>query len=234
MNLINTKKVIQLTISAFTLFMLYTIPARAQQTAAEKQAAYQKVVFDRSAKIVAKLGLSDSAKALKVTKIIAKQYSDLNDIYADRDTQKVIIKKEAGDNKEQASAKLKELDDKVNAKIDKLHPKYLASLAKAGLTPAQIDQVKDGMTYDVLHVTYTAYTNEVSELTDVQKKQIMDWLIEAREHAIDAESSNAKHAWFGKYKGRINNYLSKEGYDMKKEEADWKARGFKAKTAQAQ
>ncbi|QJD97284.1 DUF3826 domain-containing protein [Mucilaginibacter robiniae] len=231
MNRINISKAIQLTVAIFTLWIGYTAPVKAQQTAVEKQAAYQKVVFDRSAKIVSKLGLTDSAKALKVTKIIAKQYSDLNDIYADRDTQKVIIKREAGDNKDQASAKLKELDAKVSTKVDKLHPKYLKSLAKAGLTPAQVDQIKDGMTYDVLHVTYTAYLNEVSELTDVQKKQIMDWLLEAREHAIDAESSNAKHAWFGKYKGRINNYLSKEGYDMKKEETEWKARGFKPKNS---
>ena len=33
-----------------------------------------------------------------------------------------------------------------------------------------------------------------------------------------------KHGWFGKYKGRINNYLSKAGYDMKKAERDMFAR----------
>ena len=34
---------------------------------------------------------------------------------------------------------------------------------------------------------------------------------------------------FGKYKGRINNYLAKRGYDLKKEREEWykriKARG---------
>ncbi len=36
----------------------------------------------------------------------------------------------------------------------------------------------------------------------------MSLLWEAREHAIDGGSSEEKHAWFGKYKGRIiNNYL---------------------------
>ena len=33
-----------------------------------------------------------------------------------------------------------------------------------------------------------------------------------------------KHAWFGKYKGRINNYLSAAGYDLKKEGEDWQKR----------
>jgi len=49
-------------------------------------------------------------------------------------------------------------------------------------------------------------------------------LLEAREHAMDAESSDKKHAWFGKYKGRINNYLSSEGYDLKKAGEDWTKR----------
>ena len=42
---------------------------------------------------------------------------------------------------------------------------------------------------------------------------------------------NKKHAAFGKYKGRINNYLSKRGYDLVKERKAWyeriKARGGK-------
>ena len=39
-------------------------------------------------------------------------------------------------------------------------------------------------------------------LTDEEKAQIEAWLIEAREFAVDAESSNKKHEAFGKYKGR--------------------------------
>ena len=80
------------------------------------------------------------------------------------------------------------------------------------------------MTYDVLHVTYNGYNNMILNLTEEQKKQIMTWLIEAREFAMDAESSDKKHAWFGKYKGRINNYLSAQGYNLKKEGEDWEKR----------
>jgi hypothetical protein len=64
----------------------------------------------------------------------------------------------------------------------------------------------------------------IPALTDVQKKQIMDWLIEARELAMDAESSEKKTAIFGKYKGRIANYLSVQGYDLKKEGEEWNKR----------
>jgi len=69
----------------------------------------------------------------------------------------------------------------------------------------------------------------IPTLTEAQKKQIYAWLVEAREHAMDAESSEKKHAWFGKYKGRINNYLSAAGYNLKKEGEDWEKRKKTAK-----
>ena len=87
-----------------------------------------------------------------------------------------------------------------------------------------LDEVKDQMTYKILPLTYNAYLDELPTLTDAQNLQIKAWLIEAREHAIDAESSEKKHAWFGKYKGRINNYLSAQGFDMKKAAEEWQKR----------
>ena len=47
---------------------------------------------------------------------------------------------------------------------------------------------------------------------------------------MDQGSSKAKHAVFGKYKGRINNYLAKQGYDMKQAENQWRQR-IKARSA---
>jgi len=213
--------------SIFIIALLIQVaPVMAQDntSAAEKEIAYRKVVFERSAKIVKNLNLADSAQALKVTQVVAKQYQDLNDIYILRDNRKAEIKAETGENKEAAAAKLKKNEEEVAAKLDKLHPKYLKNLAKAGINPAQIDQVKDGMTYNVLNVTMTAYNSMMPNLTEPQRAQLLTWLTEAREHAMDAESSEKKHAWFGKYKGRINNYLSAQGIDMKKEEAAWLAR----------
>jgi len=54
------------------------------------------------------------------------------------------------------------------------------------------------------------------------------------EKAMDAESADKKHAVFGKYKGRINNYLSAAGIDMKKEEAAWQQRIKERKAAAKQ
>ena len=108
-------------------------------------------------------------------------------------------------------------------KTDSLHKIYISKLTK-NLNAQQVDQVKDGMTYGIVKVTYNGYNQMIQTLTEEQKKQIMLWLVEARELAMDAESSEKKHAWFGKYKGRINNYLSAAGYDLKKEGEDWQKR----------
>ena len=87
------------------------------------------------------------------------------------------------------------------------------------------------MTYRVFPITYAAYQDMLPNLTTEQKEKIYNWLKEARELAMDAESSDKKHAVFGKYKGRINNYLSAEGYDVKKEGEAWAKRVQAAKEA---
>jgi hypothetical protein len=100
------------------------------------------------------------------------------------------------------------------SKLASLHRTYLARLAEE-LTPEQIDLVKDGHTYGVLPITFRVYQQMLPQLTSEQKSKILALLKEAREQAMDAGTSKEKHAWFGKYKGKINNYLSAEGYNMK-------------------
>ena len=85
------------------------------------------------------------------------------------------------------------------------------------------------MSYGVVKVRYSDTIDMIPSLKEEEKAQIYAWLIEAREFALDAENSDKKHAAFGKYKGRINNYLVKRGYDLTKEREEWykrvKARG---------
>jgi Spy/CpxP family protein refolding chaperone len=131
--------------------------------------------------------------------------------------------KEQYQDKAEREAALAKQNAKVEEQTGKLHKEYLNKLAKH-LTPQQIEGVKDGMTYGVLPLTYKAYQEQILTLTEDQKKQILVWLTEAREKAMDAESSDKKHAMFGKYKGKINNYLSAAGYDLKKEGIEWQKR----------
>jgi hypothetical protein len=174
-------------------------------TLSDEDTAYTRVITERSGKIVATLGLPDSAAFYRVRTIIADQYRVLNAVYTDRDN---LLKQNTIDSLK------KIIRQDADTKIAGLHNVYLKKLATE-LDSQQIDKVKDGMTYNVRTVTFNAYVQMIPQLTDEQKAVIMADLIEAREHAMDAESSEKKHAWFGKYKGRINNYLSSQGLNTK-------------------
>lgn len=189
---------------------------------------YVESIVGRSRKIVDKLELNNEDKAKEVTNIIANRYFKLNDIYEARDA-KVKTAKESltGDAK---NAAIKAARDEADAALYRCHFEFPADLSLF-LTSEQIDAVKDGMTYGVVKVTYDSHLDMIPTLKDEEKAQIMAWLIEAREIAMDAENSNKKHEAFGKYKGRINNYLAARGYDLKAEREAWyeriKARGGK-------
>jgi len=210
------------------LFMLIGISKTySQNNAVADREAYVKVITARADKIVSVLGITDAGKSEKVRNIIRDQYSNLNDIYTERDANVKSIKEKYKDDKALRDTALAVEARKVEKSLAKLHPKYISNLNR-NLTAEQVEQVKNAMTYNVLPITYKAYQEQILTLNEAQKKQILIWLTEAREHAIDAESSDKKHAWFGKYKGRINNYLSAAGYDLKKEGEEWQKR-IKAK-----
>ncbi|MCD7899361.1 MAG: DUF3826 domain-containing protein [Bacteroides sp.] len=180
---------------------------------------YVESIVNRSQKIVDKLGITDAKSSEAVRNIIANRYFELNDIYEVRDAKVKQIKESTleGDAKSEA---LKVAEYEKDAALYRSHFAFPAALSLY-LDAKQIDAVKDGMTYGVVDVTYTATLDMIPSLTDEEKAQIYAWLVEAREFAMDAENSNKKHEAFGKYKGRINNYLSQRGYNLTQERDAW-------------
>ena len=188
---------------------------------------YVESIVNRSQKIVDKLGLTDAKVAEDVCNVIANRYFELNDIYEIRDA-KVKAVKESGLTGDAKNEALKAAENEKDAALYRSHFAFPASLSLF-LNEEQREAVKDGMTYGVVKVTYEATLDMIPSLKEEEKVQIYAWLVEAREFAMDAENSNKKHAAFGKYKGRINNYLAKRGYNLTKEREEWakrvKARG---------
>ena len=188
---------------------------------------YVETIINRSRKIVDKLGLTDVKTAENVCNVIANRYFELNDIYEIRDAKVKTVKESdlTGEAKKEAT---KAADNEKDAALYRSHFAFPAALSLF-LDEKQIEAVKDGMTYGVVKVTYDSHLDMIPTLKEEEKAQMYAWLIEAREFALDAENSDKKHAAFGKYKGRINNYLAKRGYDLKKEREEWykriKARG---------
>ncbi len=183
---------------------------------------YWEVVSGRAAKIVESMNLNDAAKEKRVQDLIAAQYYRLNGIHDGTDAE-IREVKESGLEKAKKDKKIEKLNAKREKALAKLHKSYLKDLS-GELISDQIDEVKNGMTYSVLVHTWNGYQDMLPNLTEAQKKYIWEALVEAREKAMDAGSAKDKHAWFGKYKGRINNYLAKDGYDLNKESKDWHER----------
>lgn len=215
--------------------MLFSVAPVLAQTApaGQTQDEYVKVINNRAAKIVAAFHSSDTVFSKKVTDVIADQYISLGRIHDGRNAKIKEIRSKGAALTADDKAAIQKLEADADQELAKLHTIYLSKLS-ALCTPLQIEEVKNGMTFNVLNVTYTAYQDMLPNLTEEQKKQIVIWLTEAREKAMDAESSDKKHGVFGKYKGRINNYLSAAGIDMKKEEAAWQQRIRERKAAAKQ
>ena len=184
---------------------------------------YIKVTNERATKIVEKLALNNKENETAVTNIIAQQFRDLSKIHDGRDAEIKKVKDNTTLSKEKQNASIDKLKADADKSIAKLHKAYLKKLGTQ-LNEAKITEVKDGMTYGVLPITVTAYNDMIPTLTKEEKEYIYNALVEAREYAMDGGSSKEKHAWFGKYKGRINNYLSKRGYDLTKEREGWNKR----------
>ena len=190
---------------------------------------YVETILKRSQKIVDKLELKDKAQAEAVLHIIANRYFELNDIYEVRDQKLAEAKQLEGEMKQLKS-------DLAKYECDsKLYRSHFAFPATLGiyLNDEQVTAVIDGMTYGVVKVTYDSQVDMIPSLTEEEKTQILAWLVEARELAVDAENSNKKHGVFGKYKGRINNYLSKRGYDLTAEREAWYKRIEERKAKEA-
>lgn len=212
------------------LLLLALIPhlLRAEDTVPAIDAA----LVQRAEKIIAPLQLSDPAQAGRIRDLVAAQYAALRPVHEVRDAAIKAARALPEAEKTAADAAVKAARDTAAARQGELHYAFLARLS-AELLPAQIEQIKDGMTYGVCPNTFRVYQEMLPGLTAEQSTQILAWLTEAREHAMDAGSSDEKHGWFGKYKGRINNYLSRAGYDMKQAERDMFARQKAAKATAA-
>ena len=192
------------------------------------QKAYQKVITQRSNKIVIGLNIADSVVFYKVQNVLVGQYRHLSALH---DSLNALIKtiKSTTATKEQIAIAILQIENTRTEKLQVLHAQFIANISSV-LSANQIAQLKDGMTYSILPITLKAYEDMLPNLTAEQKAQINTYLTEAREFAMDAESSEKKHAWFGKYKGKINNYLSAAGIDMKKAGQEWEERRKAKKT----
>jgi hypothetical protein len=188
---------------AMVAFSLSAIAAETNSVSVEAEAKYTKAIEGRTADILKILALSDTNKIANVHDAIIAQYRALN---AWHDANDAKLKAARADTNAVAQ---------IHIFLKALHDDFLAKLAK-DLTSDQIDQVKDKMTYGKVQFTFNGYVSQYPNLSDEQKQKILEMLKEAREQAMDGGSAEEKTAVFQQYKGKINNYLSKQGIHSEK------------------
>ena len=193
-------------IVAVALISTVAFAAETNATPEQAEANYTKAIEGRTADILKILSLSDTNKAANVHDLIIAQYRALN---AWHDANDAKIKAAKADTNAVAQ---------LRAPLKALHEDFLSKLAK-NLTPEQVEQVKDKLTYGKVQFTYAGYMAAYPNLADDHKQKILAMLKEAREEAMDGGSAEEKTAVFQRYKGKINNYLSKQGIHPEKRKA---------------
>jgi hypothetical protein len=189
-------------------------------TAAEVEALYTTSIESRTEDILKALALTNSATAGRVHDLIIAQYR----VMRSRDDL-INAQLEAADKDINYENRASELEKQSKP----LHEHFFAQLAKL-LTPAQVETVKDKMTYNKVKVTYDAYNNIIPKLTETDKAKIMELLKAAREKAVDGGSATEKSEIFQQYKNQINDYLNANGHDVAKAYRDWEAKQATANT----
>jgi Spy/CpxP family protein refolding chaperone len=187
-------------ICLFALLTCATFAAGTNSTAEQTEVNYTKAIEGRTAAILKILDLSDTNKITRVHDTIIAQYRALNAWH------------DANDAKLKAAKSDTNAVAQIHVSLQAIHDQFLAKLAE-NLTPEQVDAVKDKMTYGKVQFTFKGYIVEYTNLPEAQQQHVLELLKEARELAMDGGSSEEKTAIFNKYKGKINNYLSKAGFE---------------------
>lgn len=91
-----------------------------------------------------------------------------------------------------------------------------AGLDAEKLSDEQKLVVKNGLSANHYRINTDAFRNLVPTLTDEEKLYIDTQFAEVCDEAVLLNSGSAKGELFVHRRGRINNYLSKRGYDLKK------------------
>ncbi len=188
----------------------------ADPSLADKEAAYAQAIEQRSSEIIEALKLKDPAKVARVKARIIAFYRTLNDWQATHEARLQELRRQ---DTQEARTEIAT----IRATRVPLRDSFVEDLTK-DLGPDDIVIVKNKLTFNAVQVIYDGYIQMLPAMTEEQKTKIYAWLVEARDEAIVGISASEKSRIFNLYRGRINNYLSKEGYDLQKATQAWRAR----------
>ncbi|WP_207492336.1 DUF3826 domain-containing protein [Aridibaculum aurantiacum] len=168
---------------------------------------------NRAKQLVDALGINDLEKRSRTNAIINRHLDSLEVIFKDR--AKAVESAGKAETKELSNFRGRSAWDAANGRLNKVHAVFLGRLSTE-LTAEQIETLKNAMTENGMIREYNNYLDLFPNLASYQKEQLMAYLREARDNAMNAETAGQRKEWFIKYRGRANNFLSAAGYDLRK------------------
>ena len=172
---------------------------------------------------MAALNLSDKIKAESVRNLIAHQYQQVSKIHGAKTARMDAARKLQ---KEEAEKENQAAWEESKAKLDKQRDLFIAALSRF-LDKDQVELVKNEITGQGLKKEYEKFQALLPGLTAEQKKKVYDYLVEARDNAMNVLTSRERNQWFAKFRGRANNYLSAQGYNLRKATEELEAKQIK-------
>lgn len=176
----------------------------------------------RIQQVLSVLQIADAGKQSRVRNILSSHLDSLENVISVRKA-KVAAAAQSSGNKELADARSQAAWDAAAGKLNKLHATFLGRLSSV-ITEHQLETVKNQLTENGLHAEYNRFLELLPGLTEQHKSQIIAYLKEARENAMDAETADMRKQWFIKYRGRANNFLAAAGYDLRKATEEFEQR----------
>jgi len=193
---------------AMLFFLLPGLLAGAETPppAGSPTATFEQRIAGRADKIMERLALADAAPADQVRAVVLQFYRDLHSAHTDRDAQ--LAAAPAGD--VHGLGRIRFEADKRSAQVA---GEFIGALARR-LADAQVEAVKDWMTFDMLPLSVAGYDRMFPALEARHRAQIRAWLVENREAALIAGSAETKLDVFRVNKLRMHAYLAAQGLDV--------------------
>ena len=198
------------------LSALFASPVFAQTTSAntdsEAKAKSDAGQEKKAAEWAAALKLNDSDKEARIKAAIATHLTVIRDWHNEHPFTTVP----AGINPATGN-KLSDLDRQViaNSAMPKSVHEELMNALNKDLTPEQVETILDKYTVGKVAFTMKGYKAIVPDLKPEEEAQILIYLKQAREQAIDFKNMNQISAIFEIYKTKSEQYLNNNGRNWK-------------------
>lgn len=196
----------------------YNLKREGEQWAERRNLESTAYCITESNRLMQTLTLSDEWQAEQVRNLLAYQYQKMDEIYTHKQKQTAEMEQASLGEAEKEKRAVKIWEDSKNA-LDAQRDEFFEKLDPL-LNVEQIELVKNEMTHNGFQRELTRFEELLPDLNDEEKIVVVEYLKEARENALNVLTSRERNQWFAKYRGRANNYLSKQGYDLRKATED--------------